>query len=160
MKPNLVFTIIALITIIVIASFGIQLSPVAPVSVPEHLSGQVLYVCPVASDTWNQIAEILKPMKIYFVMAFFFITMLLLFNWGWALYQNLLKDKFTKDSFKNVWGHTKLAITAGIICLILFKTPNYFKTVHVQVRGSEAEYILCESNTPGAKAVPASAVKS
>ena len=76
--------------------------------------------------------------------------MILFFSWGWALYQNLLKDEFKRDSFKNPWAMTKIAFWAGVIVLLVLMTPNHFRKVRYGAR-PEA-YVLCESDTPGAHA--------
>ena len=76
----------------------------------------------------------------------------LLFAWGWALYQNLLKDKFNADVYKNPWGITKIVFWAVIIAVLLVKTPNYFR--RVDVRGHGNNWVLCENTSEGAKAAP------
>jgi hypothetical protein len=45
---------------------------------------------------------------------------------------------------------------ALVVVLLLVKTPNYFRTVHVD--GTNTNWVMCESNTPGARAVRADAV--
>jgi hypothetical protein len=72
------------------------------------------------------------------------------------MYQNLLKDKFVRDAFKKPWAATKMLFWALVVVLLLVKTPNYFRTVHVD--GTNTNWVLCESNTPGARAVRADAV--
>ena len=88
--------------------------------------------------------------------GFLFALMLLIVVWAWAMYQNLLKDKFNRDSFKTPWAMTKALFWAVVIILLMIKTPNYFRTVYV--RGDNTAYVLCENNTPGARAVRADAV--
>ena len=156
MKPSMLFAIIALTTIVMVASFGLQMMPITPVSIPEHMAGAVLYVCPKASPSWDSAALALVPLRYYIRVAFFFVSMLLMFMWGWELYQNLLKDKLDTKSFSKVWGFTKLAFWAGVIAIIVTYTPNHFKTVHID--NAAGEWVLCENTTPGARAVRASMV--
>lgn len=156
MKSSLIFAIIALVAIVVASSFGLQMSPHAAIVVPESVSGMELYVCHAASNTWDSVALGIRPFTHYIIIAFFFVGIILLFNWGWVMYQNLLKDKFDRKSFSNVWKFTKFTFWTGIIILIVSMTPNHFKTVHI--RGVDGDWVLCDSNTPGAAAVRASAV--
>ena len=157
MKPPMIFAIIALTTIVIVSSFGIQLLPVAPVQVPASAIGHELYVCPAADLTWDAIAIALRPTMRYLTLAFFFATMILLFNWGWAMYQNLLADKFDQKKFSNPWKFTKFVFWVAVVVAIVAATPNHFKTVHI--RGAEGNWVLCERDTPGAAAVRANAVK-
>lgn len=157
MKPSMIFAIVMLTAIVLIVSFGLQLSPTAPLPLPETVDpGTVLYVCPAASQTWDSIAKAMQGLVRPITIGFFFAGMILLFVWGWALYQNLLKDKFDKSSFTNPWGFTKFLFWAMVIVIIIVATPNHFKTVHIT--GYTGDYILCENNTPEARAVPANLV--
>ncbi|MBD5400955.1 hypothetical protein HDR61_04420 [bacterium] len=150
MKPSFIFSVIALAAIVVAASFGVQLSPHNAVAVPENLTPQVLYVCPASGGMWDQIASVFRQFGRYITIGFFFAVMILVFNWGWAMYQNLLNDKFKRESFSNVWKFTKFTFWAGVIVLILTMTPNHFKVVHV--KGASGDWTLCEANSPGARA--------
>lgn len=156
MKPYLIFCIMALVAIVVAASFGIQVDPHPAIVVPESVAGSELYVCHAASNIWDSIAMAMRPVNRYIIMGFFFVIMILLFVWGWAMYQNLLSDKFKRESFSKVWQFTKFTFWAGVIVLILAATPNHFRTVHI--RGVSGDWVLCDSNTPGAAAVRADAV--
>ena len=122
MKPLMLFAIVALVSIVIAVSFGMQIIPT------EH----------------------------YLVMALFFAIMVLAFSWGWALYQNLLTDSFKRDSFKKPWQMTKWLFWASVIVLLFVMTPNYFRTVHVD--GMPGEYVLCDSFSGNATAVPANTV--
>ena len=150
MKPSFIFSIIALTAIVVAASFGVQLMPHHAVQIPEHLAPDVLYVCPAADEIWDQIAMIFQQFNHHITLLFFFVVMILLFNWGWAMYQNLLNDKFKRESFSNVWKFTKFTFWAGVIVLLLAATPNHFRTVHIQ--GASGNWVLCEADSPGAHA--------
>ena len=60
------------------------------------------------------------------------------------------------EFIKRPWAATKLLFWALVIVLMLVKTPNYFRTVYVD--GARGEWVLCESNTPGARAATASKI--
>lgn len=156
MKPTMLFAIIMLTSIILMTSFDISLSPTAPLSIPASMGGNVLYVCPAANSTWDVLAagfgQFTKPI----IIGFLFALMLLTFSWSWALYQNLLKDKFVRDAFKQPWAFTKLLFWAMIIIIMLIFTPNHFRSVHVD--GAQGNWVLCESNSPAARAEPANLV--
>lgn len=156
MKPTFIFSIVALVAIVVAASFGIQLVPHPSIIVPESVAGSELYVCHAASQTWDTMANSLRLFNRYIIIGFFFVVMILLFNWGWVMYQNLLNDKFKRESFSNVWKFTKFTFWVGVIILMIAMTPNHFRTVHI--RGVSGDWVLCDSNTPGAAAVRADAV--
>jgi len=155
-KPSFIFSIVALVAIVVVASFGLQMAPHPAIEVPASVAGSELYVCHAASQTWDAIANSLRLVNKYIVIGFFFVVMILLFNWGWAMYQNLLNDKFKREAFTNVWKFTKFTFWAGVILLMLSMTPNHFRTVHI--RGVGGDWVLCDANTPGAAAVRADAV--
>ncbi len=156
MKPTMLFAIVMLTAIVLITSFDLQFGASTPVAVPESMAANVLYVCPVASGTWDAVARALMPFTRSITIGFLFAAMILMFSWGWALYQNLLKDSFKRESFKNPWAFTKMWFWAGVIILIMALTPNHFREVHLT--GSTSSYVLCDNNTPGARAVRASAV--
>ncbi len=156
MKPTMLFAIVMLAAIVLISSFGLQFAATTPISVPENMAGSVLYVCPMASSTWDSVAKSLEPFVRPITVGFFFAAMLLMFSWGWALYQNLLKDSFKRESFKNPWAFTKMWFWAGIIILLAVATPNHFRAVHLS--GVPDQYVLCDNDTPGARAVRADAV--
>ena len=148
MKPSMVFALAMLTLIILMTSFGIHVGNIAPtVHVNDGISlGDVLYVCPAASSGWDSASEILKTMRTPLMIGIFFTLTMLIFAWGWSLYQNLLKDKFNKNMFLKPWGFTKLWFWAVVILLIALNTPNHYRTVHV--RGYDGPLILCENNTP------------
>lgn len=152
MKPSMIFAIVMLTAIVLVVSFDLQLLPTTPISLPDGMdSGNILYVCPAANSTWDSIANAMHSLLRPITIGFFFAGIVLLFVWAWALYQNLLKDKFDKASFTNPWGFTKLLFWAIVIVTLVTVTPNHFKSVHVT--GLPDNYVLCENNTPGAHAV-------
>lgn len=156
MKPIMLWAIIALAAIAIVAGFGFQIGPTAMPDIPESIASNTLFVCPATNQTWDSIAVALHALERYIIGGFFFVLVLLMFGWGWQLYQNLLSDKFKRESFKNIWGFTKIAFWAGVIVLLLVATPNSFRRVNVV--GSNSNWVLCEGNTPGAQAVPADRV--
>ena len=157
MKNTMLWVIMFMIAIILMVSFDISLTPNQPVQVPLAARANALYVCPAASEMWDAISNGIMPFKRYINITIIFSGLILLAIWGWALYQNLLKDKFNRDSFKKPWGATKFFFWCVITIYILVMTPNYFRTVHIT--GSNQDWVLCENNTPGARPVRANAVK-
>lgn len=155
----MMWAILALTAIVMMAEFDLHLFPATKtVTVPDAFVGTELYICPAASSTWDNVAEMMNMFSDYILVAFFFALMVLLFVWGWAMYQNLLNDKFDRKSFSNPWKYTKLAFWAGVIVLLLIATPNYFRRVNVT--GAAGEWVLCENNSPDARAVRATAVQA
>ena len=156
MKPIMLYAIIAVAAIAIVAGFGFQLGSTEMPELSESMAANVLFVCPAQSTTWDSIAFALRPFLRYIVGGAFFVVVLLMFGWGWQLYQNMLSDKFKRDSFKNIWGYTKLAFWAGVIVLLIVATPNSFR--RVEITGAGNNWVLCDGNTPGARAVRADAV--
>lgn len=152
----MIFAIAALAAIVVASSFGLQLMPGKPVPLSPAAQGDALYVCRVGGTMWNTVSVSLRPFTHYIVILFFFAVMILLFNWGWAMYQNLVADKFKREAFSNPWKFTKFTFWAAVIVTIVMATPNHFKTV--KLHGASGDWVLCERDTPGATAVRASAV--
>ena len=156
-KPGLLFSISLLAVIVIAASFNMELGGANPVRLRAGVNpDNVLYVCPINISGWDTAASMITAASKYFYMAFIFFFIVLLFSWGWALYQNLLKDKFSADVYTNPWSLTKIFFWSAVICFVLAKTPNYFREVRVQ----NTNYVLCENNSVGARAVSARAVKS
>jgi hypothetical protein len=158
MKKGLLWSIIALAAIIIVASFGMQVGNITPQEIPESMTGQVLYVCPAADSAWHAIALATRPFTNYVLAAFFFCLVLLLFGWGWQLYQNLLSDKFKRESFKTIWVYTKWGFWALILVILILVTPNEFRRVSVTNAGDN--WVLCDATDPDARAVRADAVHS
>lgn len=157
MNKTLLVVIMFMVTIILLVAFDIQLIPSPDVAISAKNAPFALYVCPVNDSTWTPIAETFSIFKQIFVIGLFFGIMMIVAMWLWALYQNLLKDKFDKKSFTNPWTITKAFfwITVGIY--ILLQTPNHFRTVHLP--NGHGDRVLCERNTPGAQAVRSNVVK-
>lgn len=147
MKPIMIFAFAMMTLVILMASFDIHLGDVVPtVAVPADRLGDALYICPAISNGWDSASSILKTMKTPIIIGMFFALTMLLFAWGWALYQNLLKDKFNKNAFLKPWGFTKMLFWVAIILLLAVNTPNHYRMVHV--RNFPGNYVLCENNTP------------
>lgn len=157
MKPGLLFGIAMLAVIILMSSFGLHFGSGAELNIPDSVSGSVLYLCPAASG-WDTASKILSGFSLPITIIFFFAAIILLFAWGWALYQNLLKDKFNKDSFKNAWEFSKIFFWAGVVALLVISTPNHFRGV--KITGYDGNYVLCEKSSKDAMAVRADAVVS
>lgn len=156
MKPTMLFAIIMLTAIVIAASFGLQFGSTESIKISADMAPNVLYVCPATGGAWDTFATSVRPFVRYVTIFFFSVSMILMFHWGWNLYQNLLKDKFERKAFTNSWMITKFVFWMIIIFIIATYTPNYFRSVRVD--GNDASWVLCESNTPGARAVRADAV--
>ncbi len=159
MKQTMMWAILALTAIVMMSLFDLHLFPVKPVvSIPAGVAGTELYVCPaVTGGAWDTASNMLGIFSDYIIIAFLCVVMILLFVWGWAMYQNLLNDKFDRKSFSNPWKYTKLAFWAAAVVIILTATPNHFR--RVTVTGAPGEWVLCENVSP-ARAVHASAVQA
>ncbi len=151
MKPIMLLAIVALTAIVITASFGLQIDSTMPLQIPEAMQSRALYVCPAESNIWTQVSVAMHSIIRYLTIAFFFCVMLVTFFWGWELYQSLVEDTFKRDKFAKPWKLTKFLFWAGAIILLLLFTPNHYKTVHIE--GASGDWVLCENNTPGAKAV-------
>ena len=158
-KPGLLFAVSMLALIILAVVFDLNFGGNAPVQLrPGVNPDDVLYVCPILEDSWSQFAEALSFGRKYIMMFFAFALIVLSFSWGWALYQNLLKDKFNADVYKNPWELTKIFFWGAVIVTVLSMTPNYFRTVNVNIGGNETKAVLCESTSENARAVNAQTV--
>lgn len=151
MKKSMLFAIILLTIIVLMASFDFSLDGSPPIQLPPDISGRALFVCPATGGFWDAIAAGFSFFARYVLIGFFFAAIILAFMWGWALYQNLLKDSFNKDAFSKPWGFTKLLFWAGVILMLIFNTPNRYRAV--EVTGKSGDYVLCENTSPGAIAV-------
>ena len=147
MKPTMIFALAMLTLIVLMAAFDVHLGNIAPtVHIKPEFSSVALYICPAESSGWDSAADVLRTMRRPLFIGLFFALTMLIFTWGWALYQNLLKDKFNRNSFLKPWGFTKLLFWAWVIVLLAINTPNHYRTVHV--RNFPGNYVLCENNTP------------
>lgn len=156
MKKGLLYSIIALAAIVIVASFHMQLGDIPAKDIPESMLGNVLYVCPASDSAWDSVAMAMRPFTNYIIAAFFFGLVLLAFGWGWQLYQNLISDKFKRDSFKNIWAFTKWGFWALVIAMLILFTPNAFR--RVSITGAGDNWVMCDEFTPDARAVRADAV--
>jgi len=157
-KPGLLFAVSALALIILAAAFDFSFGGNTAVHLRSGINpDDVLYVCPVADNVWDSFAEAMSFGKKYIYMGFLFAGIILLFSWGWALYQNLLKDKFVDEAYKNPWDLTKIIFWMAVVFTVLYVTPNHFR--QVEVRGSDEQWVLCENTSEGARPVNYRAVK-
>lgn len=156
MKKSMISAIIVLTIIILMATFDLSLDGRTPTPIPESVIDTSLFICPAVSGFWETMSAGFGAFSRYILIGFFFGAIILTFMWGWALYQNLLKDEFKKDMFSKPWGFTKLLFWAGIIILLVINTPNHYRKV--QVSGRTGVWVLCESTSTGAITVPADSV--
>ena len=157
-NPGLLFVVSLSAIIILAASFHMDFGGNAQINLPAGVNPDgVLYVCPIAKDgAWTQFASALHGVGRYVSFFFAFMILVLMFSWGWGLYQNLLKDKFSADAYKNPWELTKVVFWMAVVCFVLFKTPDYFR--RVEIRGHGSNWVLCENTSSGARAVRPGAV--
>ncbi len=160
MNKTLVLTIVLLTMIIIMASFDLSLGGGAALQIPADYTGRALFVCPAANNFWDGISKSLSQFSNYITMGIFFCGIILVFVWGWAIYQNLLTDKFKKESFTKPWDFTKLLLWAIVILVLLLWTPNHFRTVRLNIGGATGNWVLCEATSPGAKIAPISAISA
>ena len=158
-KPGLVFSVLLFTFVILGAAFNMNLDGRTSVKLRAGIdSANVLYICPIDNTTWTGISSSLHTLSRYASIAFLFFGIVLFFSWGWALYQNLLKDKFVEDAYKMPWALTKGFFWVLIAFTILVVTPNHYRSV--QVRGQDTPWVLCDSNSAWARAVDYRAVSS
>ncbi len=156
-KPGLLYSVYALAVVILMTVFHLSL-PEPENSVVQSVKNvditNRLFVCPMSNETWDLISGLLESAKTYIYMGGTFIVIVLLFSWGWALYQNLLKDKFSADVYKTPWLITKITFWIIVICFVLLMTPNYFRTkVPVRSKGQLTDWVLCEQNSEHAQSI-------
>ncbi len=152
MKPELKPLIFALVAMIVVVVFNLQIDSIKPVHpLAENLAAQALYVCPVASNFFDGFAAGIAPMVKYLPMFLLFMVLFIMLLAGYAFYQNLVKDKFVQKDFDNVKSMTYIVIFLGILGLLLVKTPNHYRTVYVD--GLTTKFVLCEENDPKSRPV-------
>ena len=157
MKPTMTFAIVMMIIIILMTAFNIHLGSVVPLDVAADKMANTLFVCPVPKMGFAlTVSKLLKMATRPLTIGFSFAILMLMFSWGWALYQNLLKDKFSRDAYKNPWVFTKMTFWILIVVIMAMATPAHFRTVKID--GSNENWVLCENNSPKAVAVPAQKV--
>jgi hypothetical protein len=152
-KPGLLFVVCLLAIIVLAVSFNMNFGGNEPIHLRAGIDpNNVLYVCPVDKDgALAQLASGLRIIGQYAYLLFAFMALVLVFSWGWALYQNLLKDKFSVDVYKNPWDLTKVLFWMSVVFYVLFMTPDHFR--RVEVRGRGTNWVLCDNTTTGAKAI-------
>lgn len=142
LKKGLVLSIVALAAIVIVASFHMQVSDAPSLNISESMAGNILYVCPSANPSWDSIAFAFRPFVNYIIAGLFFAMVILVFVWGWQLYQNMLSDKFKRESFKNVWMCTKIWAWGIVIVMLILITPNAFR--RVEITGAGDNWVLCD----------------
>ncbi|MDR1207020.1 MAG: hypothetical protein LBK26_01240 [Rickettsiales bacterium] len=157
MKPIALFSTLAVIAIIIAASFGLSVTPTAPIhNLPDSARDIALFVCPAADSVFDEIARGLMMFRNQLMMVFFFFFIFFLASLGWSVYQNLIKDKFEEKVYKFPFFLGKSLFWATIIVTVLMHSPNSFRTVGVM--GAPGKFVLCQSNTPGSRPVRANAI--
>ncbi|MDR1071646.1 MAG: hypothetical protein LBL21_03330 [Rickettsiales bacterium] len=146
------------IAIIVVSTNGFQLRPSPPITLPDSVAGQALFVCPAASAGFESVAKEISVYGRALSIAFMFLVFLWIAITGWVVYNSLLNDKFERKSYDIPIFLGKFLLFSFVLATVLMKTPNHFRRVFVS--GAEGAWILCESDTPGAKAVRSGAVFS
>lgn len=151
MKPTMMFAIMATVAIILMVLFDIRLNINAvPASVSVgDIPPDALFVCPVGNSGWTSVANLLTTAKKPIKIGLLFAAMVLFAVWAWALYQNLLKDKFERATYKTPWGYTKLLFWTCVVVFILMKTPDSFR--FVQVDGLSGNWVLCDATSKDAR---------
>jgi len=155
-KGTFMLVIILIVTVILMASFGLYFNDKPPIELPADARGSTLFICPAASNIWDGIAQGLMGLKRYFVMGLFFGIIILSIFWGWRLYQSLVKNKVEKADYKNVWSITKGFFWVCVVLILLIHTPNYYRGV--RVNNTSEYWVLCENTSPDAQPVSVSKV--
>lgn len=156
LNGSLVFVLILMTAIIMMASFGLYLGDTKPIVLSKALQGNTLFICPAESGIWDGISAGLSSMTRYFVIGLFFCLIILMFVWGYRLYQSLLKDKIEREDYKNVWGLTKLFFWGVIVIVLLLNTPNHYRGISVD--GIKGYWVLCEETSPDARPEPSNKI--
>lgn len=158
MKPGLGILIFILVAIILTVSFDLHIMNTVPLSVPGNMADKVLYICPATESNWHSVSTALAPFARYITLGYFLLCLMIVSMWLWALYQNLLKDKFLQDAFKKPWQLTKFAFWIGILLLLALNTPNSYR--RIEVNGDPTEWVLCEATDENARWIDADQIKS
>lgn len=160
-KKGLLFSVCAFALILLEAIFKVKLrGGDESVKAMAKNAADYLFVCPVSNHTWDAVAKSLSRLQQYISMFVVFVIIVLLFSWGWALYQNLLKDKFVADAYKRPWEITKMLFWATIVLVMAVMTPNHFRPkITGRSNGHETKWVLCEQTSAHARAIPLNKIK-
>ena len=160
-KKGLLFSVCVFALIMLEAIFKVKLQGGGEsVKAMAKNAAEYLFVCPMSNNTWDAVAKSFSRLQQYISMFVVFIVIVLLFSWGWALYQNLLKDKFVVDAYKRPWEITKICFWMTVIFVMVVLTPNYFRPkITGRSNGHETKWVLCEQTSAGARAVPLNKIK-
>jgi len=151
MKKSMVSVITFLTIIVLMAAFDFSLGSGNVINVAQDMRGQTLFICPAESSLWDALAVGFGQFYKYITVGFFFAAIILVFVWGWALYQNLLKDSFKKEDFSKPWSFTKLLFWAWVIMILVFNTPNKYR--EVDVTNKTGNWVLCENSSTDARVI-------
>ncbi len=158
MKKPMVSSIVFFTIVLLMASFGFTLNDTPPIVLPESVRGKALFVCPAESSFWDAMAAGFGHFTHYILIGFFFAMIVLAFVWGWAMYQNLLQDKFKREDFAKPWAFTKMLFWAAVALILILHTPNHYR--RVDIRGATGQWVICESSSTGARAVPINLIET
>ena len=160
-KKGLLFSVCAFALILLEAIFKVKLrGGDESVKAMAKNTADYLFVCPMSSHTWDAVAKSFDRLQQYISMFIVFVVIVLLFSWGWALYQNLLKDKFVADAYKRPWEITKMFFWATIVFVMAVMSPNHFRAkITGRSNGHETKWVLCEQTSANARAIPLSKIK-
>ena len=158
MKKPMVSSIVFFTIVLLMASFGFSLDDTPPMVLPESIRGKALFVCPAENSFWDAMSTGFGPFSHYILIIFFFAMIVLAFVWGWAMYQNLLQDKFKREDFAKPWAFTKMLFWAGIALILILHTPNHYR--RIDIRGTTGQWVTCENSSSGVRAVPINLVET
>jgi len=165
MKPGLLFSVVAIITIIILSSFSTGPGEWMGIPPADHSAlferhnidpGAVLYVCPAESTLWDDLSNAFLEFRTQILMIWAGLLLFLVTAFGWAFYQNLIKNKFEEGTYVFAITFARGLFWITVIMVLLIFTPNHFKSVGVV--GSDTRFVLCQSTTPDSRPVRADAV--
>jgi hypothetical protein len=154
----LLLWVLMAIAVITVSSNRFQLRPGKPAQVPEAQLASALFACPAADKQFDSMAATIKKYRGGMAITYSALVLLWIFLIAWVLYQALVKDKFDeKDWSLPIWLGKFLAFLP-VIWVISNYSPNNFR--NVSINGTNADWVLCERDSPGARAVRAASVSA
>jgi hypothetical protein len=158
MKNLIVLWLLMGIGITVASLNGLQLTHTAPIVLSDSVASQALFVCPYADSSFDGIAA--GTLASHRLLSIIYMSLLLLWvgNLLWILYNSLLKDKFERKSWDLPIFLAKILIFSFMIGTVLMHSPNHFR--RVSITGAGDKWVLCEKDTPGARAVQSAALSA
>ena len=138
--------------------YEFQLRPGTIAPVPPGHEATTLYVCPAEGGPFDGAAPTWQKMIGHVDIALLSFLMLIILVYVWILYIALVKDEVDEKTFEIPSMMLKILIGAFIVSRLLTNTPNYYRAVNVT--GINTLFVLCENNSPGARAVRSEAVSA